>query len=132
MVAAFLVILCGPAFAQQCTRADEIAALKMAGMLREWREVSAAFQRYRHCDDGAIAQGFTDSIVRLLALRWETLPEMAVLAEKEPEFRSFVLRHVDASADPRDRSRIADLAGSKCPSHHEKLCAALRVEALRN
>jgi len=131
VLAAFLVILGGPAYAQQCTRADEMAALKVAGTLREWSEVSAAFQRYRHCDDGAIAEGFTDSIVRLLVSRWETLSEMAAFAEKQPEFRTFVLRHVDASADPGDLKRIAELAGSKCPSHHAKLCAALRAEALR-
>jgi hypothetical protein len=108
-----------------------MAALKVAGTLRDWRDVSAAYQRYRYCDDGAIAEGFTDSIARLLASRWETLPEMAALTEKHPEFRSFVLRHVNASADPGDLKRIAELAGSKCPSQYTSLCAALRTQALR-
>ena len=102
----------------------------VAAKLSQWKDVFETYRRYSHCDDGAIAEGFTDSIARLLASKWESLPEMAAIADKNPDFKAFVLRHVDASADPRDLQRIAEFAKSKCLPQYRALCAALRTKAL--
>jgi len=102
-----------------------MAAEAIAARLTDWKRVFGAFERFSHCDDGAIAEGFTDSVVRLLATQWPTLPQVAALENQNPSFRAFVLRHIDASADSADLEKVAGLARSQCPSGHGALCSAI-------
>jgi hypothetical protein len=87
-----------------------------------------AFHRFAHCGDGAIAEGFSDSVVRLLASRWQDLHELEHLAESDRPFRAFVLRHIDATADEADLRRIIATA-SKCPGHARPICREIESHA---
>ena len=58
-----------PVAARDCARDEEIAAEEIAARLTRWTDIHSAYLRFQHCDDGAIAEGFTDSVVRLLASR---------------------------------------------------------------
>ena len=98
-------------------------AIMSAGTLKTWSQVHAWFKRYKDCDDGSIAEGFTESITVLLAKHWSQLPALAARMEKDADFGSFVLKHIDATADVRNLKRIERNAKSKCPSAYAQLCA---------
>jgi hypothetical protein len=50
------------------------------------------------CDDGSIAEGFSESVTRLLADDWEALPALQSLTTMDASFQTFVLRHIDETA----------------------------------
>ncbi len=113
------------AYAIECAHEEAIAAEGVAARLMSWKQVFDAFERFSHCDDGAIAEGFTNSVVRLLATNWQSLPDVPALDEKNPAFRTFVLSHIDETADTADLKRVERLARSQCPKGYSLLCAAI-------
>lgn len=131
----FLLLLAASFFtpcttlAKDCAREEAMAAEDIAARLTNWEQIFGAFERYAHCDDGAIAEGFTESVVRLLASHWQTLPQVPALEKKNPSFRAFVLRHVNASADSSDLKRVAGLARTQCPKGYSSFCSAIAKAA---
>jgi len=117
--------------AKECSRLEAQEAEVIAPRLSDWNQIYDAFGRFRHCDDGAIAEGFTESVVRLLVSHWESLPKAAALAQRDASFRGFLLAHIDASADTNDLSRLAELAERRCPAEHRALCANIRAAAVQ-
>ena len=112
-------------FAKECTREEAMAAEDIAARLPDWKQIYGAFERFAHCDDGAIAEGFTESVVHLLATHWETLPQVASFENKNAAFRNFVLRHINDTADTSELKRVARLARTQCPRGHGMLCSAI-------
>jgi len=115
----------------ECSKSQELAAETEAGALKSWAAVHRSFARYGHCDDGAIGEGYSESVTILLADHWEALPQLTTLAASDPRFRAFVLKHVDESVPSERRERIANHAQSKCPQQHRDLCAAI-IKRARN
>lgn len=109
-----------------CTRQDAMIAEKEADSLRTWKQVFAAYDRYRHCDDGAIAEGYSASIAALLADRWDELEELLTLTHAHPNFETFVLHHVDVTMTLDQSKAIQQNARSRCPRDGSRLCTAIR------
>ena len=84
---------------------------------------------YRQCDDGGIAEGYSDKIVILLTQHWPTITALSKLANTSPEFERFVLWHVDGLMSPEQGKLIVDNARSHCPTGVEKLCRRLEAKA---
>lgn len=128
-----LVFACSATTAQAasdaCPLEMEMAAMDVAGSSHrlDWDGMYEAFLTYRTCDDGAIAEGFSDGIVRNLANRWESLPRLRDLVERDDAFLSFVFRHINATTDPRDLRRIL-LSLTNCPDGHQPICELIRTE----
>jgi len=114
---------------KECTREEAMAAEDIAARLTDWKQIYGAFESFSHCDDGAIAEGFTDSVVRLLATHWEALPQVASYESKNPAFRTFVLLHINDTADTSDIKRIARLARTQCPKGQGQLCSSISQAA---
>jgi hypothetical protein len=99
-----------------------MAAENEASTLKSWPAVQRSFQNYAHCDDGAIGEGYSESITLLLADHWNTLPSLARLVANDPHFERFVTRHIDSTV-PRERlTRIASNARRNCSKEHRALC----------
>ncbi len=126
-----LLVWAGPVSACVCSSADAQAAEQSSATLDSWQSIYAAHKRFGHCDDGAIAQGFTESVVHLLATRWSSLAEAQRLFAKDPSFQQFVVRHIDASADSAELGQIAALAKQQCPVSDRLLCNQILKAALR-
>jgi hypothetical protein len=94
-----------------------------------WAALHSSFNRYGHCDDGALAEIYSDFVVKTLAKKWTTLNELNQLTSMHSDFRSFVLRHINATTETNDLK--AALVNSKlhCPAGAESLCAAIAREA---
>lgn len=112
-----------------CRAHDAEAADAMLDKLNDWAAIDMVRKRYGHCDDGSIAEGYSEAVARLLVDRWDTLPALAQLVRRNPALKRFVLRHVDATLDTKDLDQIAALASRSCPYSAVNLCSALKSSA---
>ncbi len=115
--------------ADKCSDADAQIAETTTGLMKTWSAIYSGFKSYGRCDDGGIAEGFTEAVVHLLASKWNSLPKAAALTKKDPTFRTFFLKHIDASANTDELRKINTLAQSKCPAHLRELCTAIQASA---
>ena len=113
----------------ECTQAQAEAAEKALDRLSDWSEVYQAFKKFRQCDDGAIAEGWSAATVRLLTDRWNTVRMLARLTSRDKAFRLFVLRHVDELMSPEQARQILANARTKCPATARNICRALEAKA---
>ena len=97
--------------------------------MKSWPAVYRVFKRYRQCDDGGVAEGFSDAIVQLLALHWSRVGELSRLVRKDPLFERFVIQHIDQTADWDQEKAIVIHARDHCPSGMNALCGRLEKAA---
>ena len=112
-----------------CTLDDAKRADMEAVELRSWGALYKSFRTYGQCDDGAIAEGYSESAVRILVDHWTSLPRFSRLAAKDESFHRFVLKHIDDTVDARDLRKIAENARTKCPKGSESICGEIRRRA---
>ena len=118
--------LVSPAYARDCTLTDEQWIGHEYPRLKSWSSIYASYRAYTpECDDGWMAEGYTQVVVKMLSARWATVHELARLARRDPAFRRFVLNHVDASADPDDLRKVLTNATRQCPRDLGGLCASV-------
>ena len=108
-----------------CTEAE--AAETIAATAGSWRQLHQQFGRYAHCDDGAIAEGFSESVTVLLAKHWDDLQELGMVVTSDNAFRKFVIRHIDETVPEERLKKIAESADNQCPRGLKKLCLDIRV-----
>jgi hypothetical protein len=118
-----------------CTAEQSEAALKFllaeGTEAKSWHALHQQFDRYGSCDDGAIAEAFTEAVIRLLADRWLEFRDLARLSKTDPTFRSFVMRHIDATVRDEDLTKVAKSARSSCPPGAAALCDNIAAAARR-
>lgn len=112
-----------------CSTTEAQRADESANMQHSWDGLYKSYKLYRHCDDGAIWEGYSESVARILVDHWTTLPRLSYLARKDALFRQFVIRHVDATLDLRDLKKIAQNANTQCPAALKGICADLARRA---
>jgi hypothetical protein len=112
-----------------CTDAEGRRALDEAVMLRSWDALYKSYKLYRRCDDGAIGEGYSESVARILVGHWNTLPRLDHLAEKDAGFRAFAMKHVDATLNMGDVETIKKNAKTRCPTGSRRLCDDLARQA---
>jgi len=96
---------------------------------RTWNALYQSWKSYPGCDDGALAEDYSESVARVLVDHWNTLPELAHLVRNDPEFREFVLKHIDATLDAGDVTKIRRKASAQCPAGLKKLCGDVEKQA---
>jgi hypothetical protein len=123
------VVLCtfGHAQHKPCTPAQRLEAEKEAMTLRSWDALYKSYQRYGHCSDVDAAEGYSESVARILADNWDTLPRLSQLIERDREFEKFV--GLDATMSMKDVAKIKDSAVQHCPKGLKNLCNKLRDQA---
>ena len=94
--------------------------------LTSWSRIYASFKmNVPGCDDGIFGEGYTESVAKMLSEKWQFLSELKALTDKDTLFRLFVLKHIDASADPDDLKRIYKNATQSCKKEYSELCMAI-------
>ncbi|MBZ8142858.1 hypothetical protein CLD22_23555 [Rubrivivax gelatinosus] len=73
-----------------CTREESYAAEVITDYLTTWSNVYMFYKQFRHCYDGAIAEGTQDKVQLLWADKWSELPQMLALTTKDREFKNFI------------------------------------------
>ena len=80
-----------------------------------WGSLMRHQKAFGSCDDGALAEGYSDAVVSLLAHRWDQFDTFVGLSARYPDFRRWAIRHIDASASTDDLTKVAHNA-ARCPS----------------
>jgi hypothetical protein len=111
-----------------CTQQEAIQAETEASSLANWDELHTSFKRFTQCDDGAIAEGYSDSVARLLSKNWNTVSHLNLLTTHDKLFGEFVLRHVDESMSPSEAQEIFKNTKFHCPSQSKKLCDEIATQ----
>jgi hypothetical protein len=101
------------------------ASIRSLGQLRE------AFYKYSHCDDGSVAEGFSEASTSIIASQWEDVRRIDAELGFDMRLREFLIRHIDATT-PLDRlDEIKGLSGRSCPNGSEIFCADVNAAAKR-
>lgn len=105
-----------------------------AGDVRSWSELAAFYRHYRACkiDDASVQEGVSDSVARLLANHWKTLPEASKLFARDPGFEEFALAGINITDSTDDLNRIDSLAEKQCPVPLSVLCRKIRKAIQEN
>ena len=114
-----------------CNREDAQAAEAIVAVAKSWRQLHQQFERYAYCDDGAIAEGFSESITLLLAERWGTVWQLEPMVASDPAFRKFIIRHIDETVPAERLKRIAKNAGKRCPRKFKNFCHDIQEAAMQ-
>ncbi len=129
----FLPAICGfatlanAAQTKVCTQAEQIEAMDAAP--KDWKAFYRLFKRLGHCDDGAMAENFSDRVVKLLAEDWKNLDDLRILAVSDKSFQRFVLSHIDATVDADELRKVIGNAQQHCPSKAKRLCRLIESKA---
>jgi hypothetical protein len=133
--ATYCLVLCFllgvSAWAGECTRQDVNGVDAALEHMDSWKSVASVFRRFSKCDDGYIAEGFSDRISYLLADHWEQVPELVALSRTTPGLESFVIRHLDETINLSDARKIEYLAWNSCPNEAEALCRRIKKQLIQ-
>jgi hypothetical protein len=105
----------------ECTDQQATQAEENTDNLNNWSDVYQSFNRFSQCDDGSIAEGYSDAVGRLLADNWDQVTDLARLAARDKSFQSFVLRHVDETLSPDTLKKIVQNAKHHCHAETAEL-----------
>jgi hypothetical protein len=96
-----------------------------ASSLKTWTDIHKSFKKFAQCDDGAISEGYSDSVVRLLSDDWQSIDQLSQLVSRDKEFEAFVLHHIDDLMSPTEMQKIRDNAGAHCTPGARRLCSKI-------
>jgi hypothetical protein len=105
-----------------------------ASDIQSWPQLADFYRRYRACkiDDASVQEGISDSIARLLANHWDTLPQAATLFAQDPALEKFALAGINITDSTDDLNRIDGLAEKHCPTGLSLLCTKIRKAIREN
>jgi len=126
-----IAFLCGNAVAEErsCTKAEAMEAESSVSRLNNWEDVYKSFKKFRFCDDGAIAEGYSDVVERMLSNQWGQLEELVKLSSSDKGYIVFVVKHIDATADKSDVENIIVNSSTKCPESAKSVCSEIEKSA---
>jgi len=132
LIALMLISTYASAEVRECSIEEQRWLDKELPLLTSWPRIHASFLRnVPECDDGFFAEGYTEAVVKMLAVRWQSLPELRAFKKNDPKFFAFVLKHIDASADGNDLKQIRANAKQRCAPENRDLCSLIEQAAER-
>lgn len=120
------VLFSATAAPQKCTREDAIKAETNASSLKTWHDLFESFRRYKQCDDGAISEGYSASVANLLAVQWKDVGDLIKLSNAHPDFKRFVLHHIDETMGMEQGKAIEDNVNNNCPVEGARICNSIK------
>jgi len=127
MVIPHLVLGLALASDPACTVKQAARAETEASTLKSWAEIYRSYDRFQHCDDGAIAEGYSAAVGNMFSQRWGDIDKLGELVDKHEDFKSFVLHHVDETISAEVLETIAHNAKHACPNALIMLCAEISI-----
>lgn len=123
-------LVCMPiVLAKNCSREEAIEAETEAFTLPDWDSVYMAFGRFAHCDDGAISEGYSEAVGRLLAKDWNHFGKLYALVHGNKKFEQFVIRHIDETVPDDYLNQIIENVRQRCPKKSRQLCHLIEAAA---
>ena len=107
-----------------CTKADAANAEKAIERVLNWPQLQKAWQDYRHCDTGTVADGYTDALMRM-TVDWKGIDSLAASMQKDPQYKEFVYAHIKSPAAKDDHEMVYSRVRTGCPKGLDEFCAEL-------
>jgi len=122
---AALLLSASIAFAQDkpCSPAEASTAEKVVDRVVNWTQLYKAYQDYRHCDTGPVAEGFTEALMRCM-VEWKQMDGLAKPMDQDKDYNAFVMKHL-RSAGPDDQKAVYSRAKMSCPKGLDGFCTTL-------
>lgn len=114
-----------------CTEEEARSAEAVVATANSWDQVYQQFRRYAHCDDGAIAEGFSESISLLLAEQWSDIQQLGAILISHSAFQEFVIKHIDETVPSRRLECIVRNVRERCPQGLEDICHEIETEVIQ-
>jgi hypothetical protein len=111
---------------------DGVAVAAVAPRLisaQTWSAIHRSIETYPGCDDGVVAEEYSDRIVHLLATRWKSVANLNRLVAADPKFGKFVIGHIDATTDVDELHAIVRRPTHDCPRAAADLCKEIAAAA---
>lgn len=108
-----------------CTANEAKAATSELGQQADWQGVYQSFKRFRHCDEGAIAEEYSYAIGHLLAHNWDDLGDLVHIVAADRQFAEFVVLHIDENIPEEEAQLIVRNSRRRCPSSAKWLCKSI-------
>ena len=118
-----------PAAAQDkaCSKGDAAKAEKTVDNVTSFAQLHKAWQDWKHCDTGTVAEVYTDAVFRLL-VDWKGMDGLASTTNASADYKKWVLARVKTGSK-EDRAAIFSRAKTSCPRGQDALCADLIAAA---
>ena len=97
LIIAFVILLCGCNILQAkkiddtCSQKMEKQALISIDKINSWQDMYDFYKNFKVCDDGAIAEGVSDNIIKLLIKQKIQFNKLF----EDRTFQEFVLEHIN-------------------------------------
>lgn len=115
---------CVPALAQKtCSKADAAKAEKAVDMVSDFKQLAKAWGDWKQCDEGTVADVFTDSLFRLL-VDWKGVDALASTMQANTDYADWVTRRIKY-APKDDRNAVYSRAKTGCPAKLDGFCTTL-------
>ena len=112
-------------FAQDkpCSPAEASAAEKAIDRIVNWDQLYKVYKEFKHCDQGPVAEVFTEALLRCL-VEWKKVDVLASSMAQDKAYNTFVMSHL-RSAGPDDQKSVYSRAKMSCPKGLDDWCTAL-------
>jgi hypothetical protein len=123
-----LLHVCPASAAEQgCTQLEGYASETVTDYLDSWKNMHLAYKQFKHCDDGAVGEGFSDAAARLMANHWADLAQGRPILTADPDFEAWTIRHLDDTDNYDDLQKIDHLAQTACPIDATEFCGKVHT-----
>lgn len=110
---------------ETCTAREAKAATSEVGQLEDWDGMYRSFKRFRHCDEGDVAEEYSYAIGHLLAHDWNRLDDLLRITASDRDFAQFVVLHIDENIPEWDAQLIVRNSRKRCPPGAQWLCKSI-------
>lgn len=117
--------------AKECIHSLYEKADNDAVRFENWKQVYDYDRKYNGCIGSGTSEIVSESIVRILADKWEQLSDLKKLIKTNKRFEEFVFSSIDSTVSGDDLLKINDLAKKQCPKNSQKLCSKISRKALK-
>src|SRR5690606_26562391 len=103
---------------------DAAKAEKAFDRVSTWQQLHEAFRDHGHCDQGALEDLHTDTLLRLM-VEWRNVEGLAEAMQKDAKYKAFIYRHVLRPMAKPDHPALYSRAKKSCPAGLDSFCAEL-------
>lgn len=91
--------------------------------IKSWSDLDEHFAEFHSCDDGAIAEGYSDVISMLLTKKWKELNSLKI----DDEFKKFIVSHIDKTWKESEITSASNNVNSYCIDNIKEICEAIMI-----
>jgi len=106
---------------KQCSQECVEQAGDSVMIIGSWEELKKHHGKYHVCDDGYIAEGYSEVVSILLADNWLDLD----VGKWSPNFKQFVVKHIDETWGISNYQKAYVNAKTQCSTELNDICLAI-------